>query len=133
MMINRFYAVLFVVAGPFLLSDIVRADVLEEVMVTAQKRVQSSQEVGIAITAMTGDQMEALNYTNAQQVVNMAPGVTMVQPNGEANYAIAIRGVSNSDFTTNVESPVAVYVDEFISARCQGPDFSCLIWSESRY
>ena len=123
MMINRFYAVLFVVAGTFLLSDIAHADVLEEVMVTAQKREQSSQEVGIAITAMTGEQMEALNFTNAQQVAQMAPGVTMVQPNGEANYAIAIRGVSNSDFTTNVESPVAVYVDEVYISQMSGTGF----------
>jgi iron complex outermembrane receptor protein len=123
MFINRSYAVLFVVAVTFLFSDFARANILEEVTVTAQKREQSSQEVGIAITAMTGAQMEALNYTNAQQVVNMAPGVTMVQPNGEANYAIAIRGVSNSDFTTNVESPVAMYLDEVYISQMSGAGF----------
>ena len=81
------------------------AAVLEEVTVTAQKREESIQDVGIAITAFTGDQLEQLGWTNAQQVTAMAPGVTTIQPNGEANYAIAIRGVANSDFTTNVESP----------------------------
>ena len=104
-------------------SSPVSAQVLDEITVTAQKREQSIQDVGIAITAMTGDQMEALGYTNAQQVTAMAPGVSTVQPNGEANYSLAIRGVANSDFTTNVESPVALYVDEVYISQMSGAGF----------
>ena len=74
--------------------------VFEEISVVAQKREQSVQDVGIAITALTGDQLEALGFDNAQQVTAMAPGVQTVQPNGEANYSVGIRGVTNSDFTT---------------------------------
>ena len=99
------------------------AAVLEETVVTAQKREQSIQDVGIAITAFTGDQLEQLGWTNAQQVTAMAPGVTTVQPNGEANYSVAIRGVANSDFTTNVESPVALYVDEIYISQMSGAGF----------
>ena len=88
----------------------VQAAVIEEIVVTAQKREQNAQDVGIAISALTGEQMRQLGYTSAQQVTAMAPGVQTVQPNGEANYAIAMRGVASSDFTTNVESPVAVYL-----------------------
>ena len=99
------------------------AAVLEELLVTAQKREQSVQDVGIAITALSGDQMEALSYTNAQQVTAMAPGVSTIQPNGEANYAIGIRGVANSDFTTNVESPVAIYLDEVYISQMSGSGF----------
>ncbi len=100
------------------------AGVLEEVLVTAQKREQSAQDVGIAISAMTGDQLEALGYDNAQQVTAMAPGVSTIQPNGEANYAIGIRGVANSDFTTNVESPVAIYLDEVYISQMSGAGFA---------
>ncbi len=99
------------------------AAVIEEVVVTAQKREQNVQEVGIAISALTGDQMSQLGFTNAQQVTAMAPGVSTVQPNGEANYSIAIRGVANSDFTTNVESPVAVYLDEVYISQMSGTGF----------
>lgn len=80
----------------------------EEIVVTAQKREQSAQDVGISITALSGDQMQALGYTNAQEVTAMAAGVATLQPNGEANYSVGIRGVANNDFTTNVESPVAI-------------------------
>ncbi|GAA6166641.1 TonB-dependent receptor [Sessilibacter corallicola] len=100
------------------------AAVLEEVTVVAQKREQSVQDVGIAVTAMTGDQLEALGFDNAQQVTAMAPGVQTVQPNGEANYSVGIRGVTNSDFTTNVESPVAIYVDEVYISQMSGAGFS---------
>ncbi|RLA27884.1 MAG: TonB-dependent receptor [Gammaproteobacteria bacterium] len=105
------------------IGNIAVAQVLEEIVVTATKREQSLQDVGIAITAFTGDQMEALGFSNAQQVTNMAPGVQTVQPNGEANYALAMRGVASSDFTTNVESPVAIYVDEVYISQMSGTGF----------
>ena len=97
--------------------------VIDEIVVTAQKREQNVQDVGIAISAVTGEQMRQLGYTNAQQVTSMAPGVHTVQPNGEANYAIAMRGVASSDFTTNVESPVAVYLDEVYISQMSGTGF----------
>jgi len=100
------------------------AAVLEEVRVTAQKREESVQDVGIAISAFTGKQMEQLGYDNAQQVTSMAPGVSTIQPNGEANYALAIRGVASSDFTTNVESPVALYLDEVYISQMSGAGFA---------
>ena len=99
------------------------AAVIEEVVVTAQKREQNAQDVGIAISAVTGEQMRQLGYTNAQQVTALAPGVHTVQPNGEANYAIAMRGVAANDFTTNVESPVAIYLDEVYISQMSGSGF----------
>ena len=99
------------------------AAVIEEVVVTAQKREQNAQDVGIAISAVTGEQMRQLGYTNAQQVTALAPGVHTVQPNGEANNAIAMRGVAANDFTTNVESPVAIYLDEVYISQMSGSGF----------
>ncbi len=101
----------------------VQASVIEEIVVTAQKREQNVQDVGIAISALTGEQMRQLGYGNAQQVTAMAPGVQTVQPNGEANYAIAMRGVAANDFTTNVESPVAIYLDEVYISQMSGSGF----------
>ncbi len=95
----------------------------DEVVVTAQKREESAQDVGISITTMSGEQMEALGYTNAQEVTALAAGVATLQPNGEANYAVGIRGVANNDFTSNVESPVAIYVDETYISQMSGAGF----------
>jgi iron complex outermembrane receptor protein len=96
---------------------------MEEIMVTAQKREQSAQDVGISITTLSGEQMRALGFTNAQEVTSMSAGVSTMQPNGEANYAIGIRGVANNDFTTNVESPVSIYVDEVYISQMSGAGF----------
>lgn len=95
-----------------------------EIVVTATKREQQIQDVPISITAFDGDQIAALGYTSAQQVTSLAPGVSTVQPNGESNYSLAIRGAANSDFTTNVESPVALYVDEVYISQSSGSGFS---------
>lgn len=97
--------------------------IMEQVTVTAQKREQSAQDVGIAITTLTGNQLDALGFTNAQEVTAMAAGVSTLQPNGEANYSIGIRGVANNDFTTNVESPIALYVDETYISQTSGAGF----------
>ena len=97
--------------------------VLGTITVTAQKREENIQDVGISISAFDGDQLEALGFTNAQQVTVLAPGVSTIQPNGESNYAIAMRGAANSDFTTNVESPVALYVDEVYISQSSGSGF----------
>ena len=107
----------------FLYSSAGNSALLEEIVVTAQKREQNIQDVGIAITAFTGEQMRTLGYTNAQQITALAPGVHTVQPNGEANYGLAIRGAANSDFTANQESPVSLYVDEVYISQMSGAGF----------
>jgi len=104
-------------------SGFAAAQVLDEIIVTAQKREQNLQDVGISISAFSGAQMEKLGFENAQEITTMTPGVSTIQPNGEANYGIAIRGVATSDFTTNVESPVALYLDEVYISQMSGAGF----------
>ena len=58
-----------------LLSATAAAQVLEEVVVTAQKRQQDSQDVGIAITAFTGDQLNALGVKQSFDAAMFTPGV----------------------------------------------------------
>ena len=76
---SKLYSILLVLIASALATT-VHAQVLEEIVVTAQKREQSIQDVGIAITAMTGDQMEALGLDNAQQITAQVPGATTIQP-----------------------------------------------------
>lgn len=100
------------------------AAVLEEVTVTAQKREQSVQDIGIAVTAFTGNQMEQLGFDNAQQITSMTPGVTTIQPNGPSSYFTNIRGVAQNDFSgDHQESPVAIYVDEVYISAASGAGF----------
>jgi len=49
------------------------AGLLEEITETAQKREQSQQDVGIAITAFSGDQLKALGVTNTIEITEQVP------------------------------------------------------------
>lgn len=87
-MIKRSMLATAVCAQLSLLAGGVNAVVLEEVVVTAQKREQSLQDVGIAVSAFSGEQMEQLGWDTADDVVAQAPGVTLVQPNGPSSFIL---------------------------------------------
>ncbi len=89
---------------------------LEEVVVTAQKRAQSVQDVPIAISAMNKDRLEETGVDNIAQIIPMLPGVTGSTA-GIATTAWAIRSIATSDFTVGSEPSVAVYIDEAYIGR----------------
>lgn len=98
--------------------------VLEEVMVVAQKREQSMQDVGVSITAFSGDQMKALGIENTADLVMHTPGLNAVSPFGAgSNVAFSLRGVGLNDFSESNEAPVAVYVDGVYNATLAGIGF----------
>ena len=53
--------------------------VLEEIIVTAQRREQSLQEVPVAVTAFTGEALEIANITEAAQYLNLTPNVSYTE------------------------------------------------------
>ena len=100
------------------------AAVLEEIVVTAQKREQNLQDVGVSVTAFSGDQVKALGFTNSLDVIAQTPGLSFGTPTGEGNNAsLTLRGVGLSDFNDNNEGPVAVYVDEVYVSALSGVTF----------
>lgn len=86
-------------------------ELLEEVVVTAQKREQNLQDVGVSVTVFTGDAMKELGMTDSINVAAQTPGLSFGSTGG-LNNILNIRGVSQNDFATHQESPVTVYVDE---------------------
>ena len=98
--------------------------VLEEVMVTAQKREESMQDVGVSVTAFSGEQMKALGFTNTVDLVAHTPGLNAVSPFGSGNnVAFTLRGVGLNDFSESNEAPVAVYLDGVYNATLAGIGF----------
>ena len=92
-------------------------NVLEEIVVTAQKREQNLQEVGISITAFGRDQLQQLNLNNSNELVYLTPGLALGNPGGEGNItSLSLRGIGQGDFADHQESPVAVYQDEVYDA-----------------
>ncbi|MGI9289498.1 MAG: TonB-dependent receptor [Pseudomonadales bacterium] len=85
---------------------------LEEVVVTAQKRAQSLNDVGIAVTAFNGDSMRELNMEQPIDIASQTPGLTIKNSFGTTNPVVTIRGVGLNDFNPNNSSPAAIYIDE---------------------
>ena len=96
-----------------------RARVLEKIVVTAQKREQNAQDVGIAVTAYSGDQIRALGMTNTTEITQQVPGLDMMSFSPNLT-AFNMRGVSQNSFTDNLEDHVAVCVEDGYMASMNG-------------
>ena len=98
--------------------------ILEEVIVTAQKREESIQDVGIAITAFSGEQLDAFGFTNSTELTAFTPGVHMSGNSAGHTQQFTIRGATQNDFFDLAEAPNAVYIDEGYQAAGQAQLFA---------
>ena len=104
---------IFGITGLALTVPVMAQGVLEEVIVTAQKREQSLSDVGISVTAFTGEQIHELGFTNTVDIVEMTPGLSYTVPNAEGSQInFFLRGVGLNDFQDVNENPVGAYFDE---------------------
>jgi iron complex outermembrane recepter protein len=97
---------------------------LEEIVVTAQKREQNPQEIGISLSAISGADLSELGVTTATDITKSMPAVVLTQPNGPSSFSLAIRGVVQNDFADHQESPAAIYVDDVYVSQMIGLAFS---------
>jgi len=89
---------------------------LDDVIVTAQRREQSLQDVPIAITAFNAETLERTAATGIQDVAGKAPGVTLTQFNiGEPQ--IYIRGVGTTSDSAASDPSIGVSIDEVSIGR----------------
>ena len=101
------------------LPGLASAQVLEEVVVTAQKREQNLQEVPISVSALTGDQISALGMRDFTEITQQIPALQL--NTWSPNLTIFnIRGISQNSFTDNLEGPIAVYHDDAYVASMNG-------------
>ncbi len=110
------------------------ADTLAEVTVTATRREASAQDLPMSITAVSGDQLEAVGIEDVARLARSMAGVNFTDkgPFGDVNGStLIIRGL-NSEATagqlalaTPVVPPVATYVDDtplYVSLRLDDLD-----------
>jgi iron complex outermembrane receptor protein len=100
------------------------SSMLEEIVVTAQKREQNLQDVPIAITAFSGAQMNAMGVQESFDIATFTPGVHISGNLAGQNTQFSIRGVTQNDFNDIIEAPNAVYLDEGYIAVAQGQTFA---------
>lgn len=96
-------------------------NVLEEVIVTAQKRSENVQDVPIAISVFSADAVEKLSARNLTDLGRFTAGVEMNNDNSlQPTYSI--RGVETNDWTVGSDPAIAVYVDGVYAARGAGAE-----------
>ena len=85
--------------------------VIEDIIVTAEKRDESLQTVSQAVTAITDSELEAKNITSFVDLTAVVPGVTVAKNEGYKTV-ISIRGVGNETNQNAIAAPsVAFHMD----------------------
>lgn len=99
-----------------------QAAVLEEVIVTAQKREESNQEVPISITALGAQAIEDRGIHNTEDLLGQIPGVGgFTAPGSRGSTGLAIRGVSGgSPSNLSLDPAVATYLDGVFIGKMAG-------------
>ena len=115
--LNILYKSILVV--PFLATSMASISAeLEEIVVTAQKRSESLQEVPISIVAFSGDEIERLNISNTIDLVKNIPGMTGVNNVGLPQAAAYfIRGIGQDESVSTMDPAVGTFVDGVFMSR----------------
>ncbi|MCC7410831.1 MAG: TonB-dependent receptor [Gammaproteobacteria bacterium] len=99
------------------------AAVIEEVVVTAQKRESTLQDVPVAITALTASELNAINFSDSSSLATFVPNLQIDSPWGYTNPGIFLRGIGNGDVNAVAASKVGVYQDQVYQGLLVGQNF----------
>lgn len=93
---------------------------LDDVVVTARRREESLQDVPVAVTAVSGEQLEAKGAADITELARSTPSLTLNAARGSNSTLISfIRGVGQQDPLWGFDPGVGLYVDDVYIARPQ--------------
>jgi len=97
---------------------------LEEVVVTAQKKEENLQDAPIAITAITESTIDDLDIANVVDLAGIAPNVHIINtPSNNTAATIAMRGGTTINPAITWEPTVGMYLDGVYLGKGQGAIF----------
>lgn len=102
-------------AQPAFAQDKAAADAADgngEIIVTAQKRAENVQQVPLAVSVLSPDQLQAAGVRQFQDLTKLSPSLTIRPAEHPVNANVSLRGVGTFAFGIGVEPSVAVLVDE---------------------
>jgi iron complex outermembrane receptor protein len=115
---TRFFAACAGVVGASMLpGHVVAQGMLEEVIVTAQKRAQNLQDVPISVQAFTGEKLAESGIKDVFDLQTNAPGLTVDQNQNATTSNFSIRGIGTGGNNFGFESAVGLYVDGVYRSR----------------
>jgi iron complex outermembrane receptor protein len=89
---------------------------LTEVLVTAQRRSQNVQRIGVAITAVSGATVQSRRVLQPLDLAALSPSLSTMNATTDSTPLFLIRGVGLDDFNTNNSSNVATYIDDIYAS-----------------
>lgn len=111
-------------AAPALSLAAESSSMLEEIVVTARKRVESLQETPIAISAFTADSLERQQIESTVDLDQVSPNLQFASygplTGNNAAAQVYIRGIGQSDGSSGVDPGVGLYIDEVYMGRSVG-------------
>ncbi|MBK6740788.1 MAG: TonB-dependent receptor [Haliea sp.] len=90
---------------------------LEEVVVTATKRVSNLQDVSVAVTALSADLLRNAQITQTEDLVALVPSLNMQKGNSSGDSSFNIRGIGTQVFGIGVEPSVSTMIDGVVLGR----------------
>lgn len=96
---------------------------LSKVVVTAQKREETVQEVPASISVLSGDKIRDTSLQSANEVTRFIPNASAGTTEGHGRPRWWIRGLGTGDQGANTVSPVGIYVDDVYIANISATGF----------
>jgi len=110
-------AVAFGFAGAAHAQDTGQASSVDDIIVTAQKREQSLQDVPIVVTSLSAEILEDAGVRDIKDLQILTPGLTVTSTTSEASTTARIRGVGTVGDNPGLESSVGVVIDGVYRSR----------------
>ena len=93
----------------------------EEIVVTARKREENIQEVPVAVTVVTADELEEAATADISELQQQVPNLSVYQGRNQSTTLTAfLRGIGQADPLWGVDPGVGLYIDDVYIARPQG-------------
>lgn len=90
---------------------------IADIVVTAQRRSESLQDVPLAVSALDADRIREAGFKDVEDLSSTVPNLNISALWGTSNPKIFMRGIGNNNFNQTAESKVAVYLDQvYLSA-----------------
>jgi iron complex outermembrane receptor protein len=91
---------------------------IEEIIVTTERREQNLQEVPVAVTAFTADQLREMQIYEADDLLLRIPNMVGANNVGQSsNVGYFMRGVGNDESLLSFDPPIQTYVDDVLVPR----------------
>ena len=104
-----------------LVEDALKREFVGEISVTSRRREEKLQEIPVAVSVVTSDQLEDIAATDISELQGYVPNLSIYQGRNQSTTLTAfIRGVGQADPLWGVDPGVGLYIDDVYIARAQG-------------